>query len=317
MKEICYRIIKALEQGETPQVTPEDFPCFSEDSLEGTPEIDAGSLQAVIASLTQADIPTFERALQAIDTNEQAWLGFKIVTDPQAAIISEDTAVVGMTEEGSADDRHGVFVTTEDRSIVFSRSYSERDAFQMLDITRGPSMHNEQYAGVSWLSMPLFKKSRVFILGASNVAASVETLAQMVDFDTIAVDYDPAYLNAERFPLSKRVLIESFDKLDEFIDAGPEDYLCILSRGHMYDPECLIYGLQCGARYVGMLGCAEKNARVLALVAKHGFSADDMKDVLYAPIGLKFGAKGPKELGLCIVAQLIQIRAERRKEQRG
>jgi xanthine dehydrogenase accessory factor len=313
MKDICQNIITALEEGTVPQVAPEQIACFSAAALEGTPGVTPASLQTILESLTPADIPTFQRALDAIAHNEQAWLGFKVVTDPQIAVTSEDTAVVGMTEQGSKDGQHGIFVATEGKEIVFSREYSKRDRFQMLDITRGPHMHNEQYAGVSWFSVPLFRIDRVFILGAGDVGASTAELAHLVGFETIAVDYDPEYLNLERFPVSQRMLIDSFDNLERYLDAGPDDYICVLSRGHMFDPECLLYGLSCKAGYVGMMGCAEKNERVLELIAQKGFSQDDFKNVLHAPIGLKFGAKTPPELGMCIVAQLIQIRAERRK----
>jgi len=77
------------------------------------------------------------------------------------------------------------------------------------------------------------------------------------------VDYDPAYLYAERFPLSTRVLIESFDAIPD-LGITPDDYVCVLTRGHMFDPQALIYGIRSGAGYVGMMG-TQKNARVFEL----------------------------------------------------
>lgn len=313
LKESLLQLIDEIKQGKTPTLTDADLPCFSPLSRANKPHIQQRALHEVLTSLTPADIPTLERAILALDNNERAWLGFKIVTDKGAAVQSEDTDVVGMREQGSADAEPGLFFATEDREIIFSRAYSKRDEFQMLDITRGPAMHDEQYAGVAWLSLPLFARDRVFILGASGVGVALERYATDVGFDTIAVDYDSAYLTPERFPRSKRILVPSFDELDAYLDAKPQDYLCVLTRGHMHDPECLIYGLAVQANYIGMLGHPMKNERVLDLVEQRGYPRELLDGVLYAPIGIKFGAKGPIELGMCIAAQLIQIRAERRQ----
>ncbi len=51
------------------------------------------------------------------------------------------------------------------KEIVASRPYSARDAFQMKDVTRGPSMHNDQFNGLTWVSVPLFDPVRVWLLG--------------------------------------------------------------------------------------------------------------------------------------------------------
>jgi xanthine dehydrogenase accessory factor len=319
LRAVCERIIAALRSGQTPVVAPGEIPCFAPAALEGDPCVTPGSLEQVLGSLTKADLPVLERAVAALDADERAWLGFKIVTDPAAAIDSEDTDVVALRGKGmgSADAQPGVFVVSnptggrDDAELFFSRAPSYRDRFQMMDITRGPQMHNEQYVGVAWRSVPLFRRARVFLLGAGTVAAEVERVANMVDFETIAVDHDPAYLNPERFPLSRRVLVESFEALPD-LGIGAEDYVCVLTRGHMYDPEALVHGIRTGAGYVGMMGCAEKNERVFELATRSGIDRATL-EATHTPIGLKFGAKSPTELAMSVVAELIQVRYARRK----
>jgi xanthine dehydrogenase accessory factor len=319
LRAVCERIIAALRSGEPPVVAPEEIRCFAPAAIEGDPNLTPHSLADILGALTKADVPTFERALAAIDANERAWLGFKLVTDPAAALDSEDTDVVGLRGRGmgSADARPGVFVVlnpTGDRDqaeLVFSRAASVRDRFQMLDVTRGPRMHDEQYAGVAWKSVPLFHRSRVILFGAGTVSAEVERVANLVDFETVVVDFDPAYLNAERFPLSERVLIESFDAIPE-LGITPDDFVCVLTRGHMHDPQALVYGVRSGAGYVGMMGCAEKNHRVFELAQQANVDRAAL-EATHTPIGLKFGAKTPAELAMSITAELIQVRHERRK----
>jgi xanthine dehydrogenase accessory factor len=306
-------IIESLEVGVKPSVSPEELPCFLPEALVGNPDVKPESLDAVLATLNASDIPTFKFALEQIGSGKPAWLGFKIVTDPALAVDSLDTKVVAITGkgEGSADALPGIFVATEDSQIVFSRSYSHRDSLQMLDITRGPHMHSEQYAGVAWLSIPLEQSGRVFIFGAGEIAHWIDKVARDVDFETIVIDDNAEYLNPERLPFSKLIQIESFDAIGD-LGITPADYVLVLTRGHMHDPEALIYGIKTGAQYVGMMGCMDKNKRVFDFAEAEGVSREQL-EATHTPIGLKFGAKTSSELALCIVAELIQTRYNNRK----
>lgn len=314
MREALQAMIAALEAGAVPQADPDDFPCFSEEALANSVGIRPVDLGVVLQGLTTDDIPTLQEAICAYDSDACAWLGFKIVTDPDAAVDSEDTEVVGIKGkgEGSADALPGIFVAYEDKRIVCARPYSERDRFQMLDITRGPHMHNEQYVGVAWLSVPLRRSGRVFMFGAGEVPLWTARTAHDVGFDVTVLDCDDAYLNEERFPHARRVLLADFGHLEERgLGITEQDYVLVLTRGHMHDPEALVFGIRTGAHYVGMMGCATKNRRVFELAEKSGVTWEQL-EATSSPIGLKFGAKTPPELALCIVAELIQDRHARR-----
>lgn len=313
MRATLESLISALQKGQTPKASSRDFSCFSETELKNHPNIPQNALAIILASLSKDDIPTLKRALRALDETTPSWIGFKFVTDPVAAIHSKDTDVVGIKGkgQGSADAQPGIFFANEEKELVFSRPYSKRDLFQMLDITRGPHMHNEQYAGVAWLSVPLEHTSRAFIFGAGEVPLWVARMAHDVGFTCLVIDDDERYLSSERFPHSELILIKSYQDLSR-LDIGKHDYVLVLTRGHMHDPEALIYGINTGAHYVGMMGSATKNDRVFEMVKARGLTAKQI-EATYSPIGLKFGAKTPPELALCIVAEMIQVRAQRRK----
>ena len=143
---------------------------------------------------------------------------------------------------------------------------------QMKDVTRGPAMHNEQFDGLIWQATPLFEAKRVWLLGASDVACEVAKLATHLGFlVTVA------------------------------------DYVCVLTRGHMYDPQSCAWGVVCNAHYVGMMGCKGKNETVHDLVIGLGATEEGWARIK-RPIGLKFGAKTPAELAVSIVAELIDVR---------
>ena len=312
-KTTLQNIISDLDAGRTPVLPIEEFPCFSPAALEGNEHVDPTYLQVIAESLTAADIPVFERALRAMDEGDLAWIGFKVVYDAAEACRNTDNEVTKKYGDvGSADGEPLVFFCNDAKEIVASRAYSDRDKFQMKDVTRGPSMHNEQFEGLTWLSVPLFDAVRVWLLGASDAASEVAALAAHVGFEVTAVDYDPAYLNEGRFPDARRILLEggNFDGLAD-LACAPEDYVCVLTRGHMFDPEGCVWATRHGAHYVGMMGCKGKNDTVHDLVLAKGATEQDWERVK-RPIGLKFGAKTPAELAIAIVAELVDVRYRQR-----
>jgi len=317
MKRTCIEaVVEALKAGETPQLTTDDIPAFSEEATAGNEHLGPDDLTRLTASLSKADIPTFERALQAIDAGELAWLGFKVVYDAAAATSNTDNEVTKKYGEvGSADGESLVFFCNDAKEIVASREPSPRDLFQMKDVTRGPSMHNEQFEGLTWASVALFDPIRVWLLGASDVACELAKLARHVGFSVIAVDYDEAYINEERFPDAERILLpgDDFDGLESH-HAQPTDYVCVLTRGHMFDPQSCLWAVRHGVSYVGMMGCAGKNNTVHDLVVSRGMTEEQWESVK-RPIGLKFGAKTPAELAIAIVAELIDVRYRARYSQ--
>ena len=312
-RETLEAIIEDLKAGRTPNITTQDVPAFSESATAGNDHLSPGDLAIIAESLTADDIPTFERAIRAMDEGDLAWLGFKVVYDPQAAVAKSG---IGFTKDygevGSADGDPLVFFCNDAKEIVASRVPSKRDEFQMKDVTRGPSMHNEQFEGLTWASVPLFDAVRVWLLGASDVAVELVPLARKVGFEVLAVDYDTAYLNADRFPDAHRILLEGegFDALFD-LHASPDDYVCVLTRGHMHDPESCIWAVREGAHYIGMMGCKGKNSGIHDLIIAGGVT-EEQWDAIKRPIGLKFGAKTPAELAIAVVAELIDVRYRQR-----
>ncbi|HAM14835.1 MAG TPA: xanthine dehydrogenase [Eggerthellaceae bacterium] len=315
-KATIEKVIADLKAGRVPAIGVEEVPAFSQEATAGNEHLSPESLAEIAKSLTADDIPTFERALRAIDEGDLAWIGFKVVYDPQAAMANVDNEVTKKYGDvGSADGDPLVFFCNDAKEIVASREPSARDLFQMKDVTRGPSMHNEQFDGLIWASVPLFDPVRVWLLGASDVASELAPLAAHVGFTVTVVDYDEAYLNEARFPQAERILFDGGD-FGELVncEADPADYVCVLTRGHMFDPNSCIWALGQGVHYVGMMGCAGKNNRVHDLVIAAG-ATEEQWDSVKRPIGLKFGAKTPAELAIAIIAELVDVRYRQRYSQ--
>ncbi|MCD8199573.1 MAG: XdhC family protein [Coriobacteriaceae bacterium] len=304
-------IIDSLRAGKTPQVDPEDIPCFSAEALVNSPVIRQEHLAQILENLTEDDIPALERAITSLRLNDQAWIGFKIVTDPEACMRPDDQSFdMGPSE----DDVSTLFFANEGKDIVASRPWNKRDRKQMLDVTRGPSMHVDQFEGVTWCSVPLFTTQRVVLYGAGEVSVFLARYADDCGFTSLVIDDDEAFLTEERFPLSERVFVDAdWSNLDDVVTLDEDDYCCVVTRGHVHDTDALVHAVKSDAFYVGMMGNPGKNAGVIDDSVARGCSREDFERI-HAPIGVAIADKTPAEIAISIIAELIDVRGKARKE---
>jgi xanthine dehydrogenase accessory factor len=127
----------------------------------------------------------------------------------------------------------------------------------------------------------------------------------------VVIDDRPTFANRERFPEAEEVLVAGFDEVFDRLKIDENAYLVIVTRGHIYDGNVLEQALRTRARYIGMIGSRRKIGTLYANLMKKGISRDLLKRV-HAPIGLDIAAETPEEIAISIMAELIQVRAERK-----
>ncbi len=309
VEETVAGMVEALRAGREVECGVRDFPCIAQ-AIETNPLVSAESVQAMFAALGADDVPALEAAQDAACKGAQAWLGFKLVTDADAATQrSGEGKWMMMFDEGSADGTPGVFFADVNKKLLSARPRTRRDEFQMHDVTSGPSMHCEQFPGVVWLAQPLFSSPQVAIFGACDVAMHLADYASHVGFKTVVYDDDPEFLNEERFPSSRLVQID-FARIGD-VALTENDYACVLTRGHVHDPEVFQHALKSPCPYVGMIGHKDKVAKNILQAKDAGISPERI-DEAHSPIGIKFGAKTPAEIAVSIIAELIDVRYKAR-----
>lgn len=154
---------------------------------------------------------------------------------------------------------------------------------------------------------PLLHPGRVHLAGAGHVALATARIAAFVGFEVVVMDDRQEFANSERYPEASRVrVLDSFT--DCINDLGPDDYVIIVTRGHLHDREVLAQALRTGAGYIGMIGSRRKRAAVYDSLRQDGFTDADLARV-HCPIGLAIGADTPEEIALSIMAELVQVRA--------
>jgi len=158
---------------------------------------------------------------------------------------------------------------------------------------------------------PLILPETVHFIGAGHVAQATAPLAASVGFRLNVVDDRNDFANMERFPNANEIHVVDNLKACLPKDLGAEDYVVIMTRGHLHDKEVLAQALNAGAGYVGMIGSKKKKAAVYDSLLKDGFTQEHL-DRVHCPIGLSIGADTPEEIAVSIMAELIAFRAERR-----
>jgi xanthine dehydrogenase accessory factor len=161
---------------------------------------------------------------------------------------------------------------------------------------------------------PMLPSPRLFVCGGGHVARALVPLAAKVGFSPIVVD-DLEGEHAEgdlpaRFP-DAAATCESFD-VDAWKPALTEDdYVVVVTRDHAIDQRLMEALLPRPRAYLGLIGSQRKIAMFKDRIATRG-NAGAWEGV-HAPIGLSIGAETPEEIAIAIVAELIQVRAERRR----
>jgi xanthine dehydrogenase accessory factor len=165
---------------------------------------------------------------------------------------------------------------------------------------------------------PIITRHRMILFGGGHVSLHVARLAKMVGFWLVVADDRPEFANAERFPEADEVWSRDFEGILDGQNVTPNDYLVIITRGHLHDLVVLHQALQTPAEYVGMIGSRRKREVIFKKLREWGVTQADI-DRVHSPIGLDIGAETPEEIGISIVAELIAFRAtklQRKKDWR-
>ena len=103
---------------------------------------------------------------------------------------------------------------------------------------------------------------RVYVFGCGHVAQELVPVLAHVGFRCVAMDDRPEFASRELFPSAEEVLLIDFQRVADYVDIGPEDYVCIMTRGHAFDAVVQAQALRTPACYIGVIGSRHKAAGV-------------------------------------------------------
>lgn len=271
---------KALSSS-TPQIVDFDL---SENSASDIGMVCGGSLTVCFQPLdgkNPSNVSLIERTLSAMDAHENAWLITRIREESVESFLYVD----GDT------DFHDV-----DMSMIspYLRSKPHlTDSF--------PSYYIE----------PVARRETVYVFGGGHVAYETVPLLSRIGFRVCVYEDRADFLTKSRFPNAYGLYHGDFSDFESQININAEDYIIIMTRGHVSDFDVLSRALRTPAHYIGMIGSRRKRASIYSRLYALGFTENDTNRV-HSPIGLSIGAETPAEIAVSIVGELIRVRADRR-----
>lgn len=161
--------------------------------------------------------------------------------------------------------------------------------------------------GLRVFAEPLVAPTVLHLVGAGHVALATARVAAFAGFEVVVMDDRAEFASAERYPGAREVrVLENFNQCLRGL--GPDDYVVIVTRGHLHDRDVLAQALRTAAGYVGMIGSRGKRDAVYRSLLENGYTQADL-DRVFCPIGLAIGADTPEEIAVSIVGELIGVRA--------
>jgi len=162
----------------------------------------------------------------------------------------------------------------------------------------------------------LHTRGTIYLFGAGHVGECVAHLGAYVDFRVVVLDDRSEFANAQRFPEADQIMVVgSFADVFEELALDEDSYVVIVTRGHAHDKTVLSRSLRTRAGYIGMIGSRRKTNLIYQALMMEGFTREDLQRV-NSPIGLPIGGETPQEIGVSIVAEMIQMRNRRDAIQR-
>jgi xanthine dehydrogenase accessory factor len=159
---------------------------------------------------------------------------------------------------------------------------------------------------------PLMARHRVILFGGGHVCLHLAKVIKMIGFSLVVAEDREEFLTTERFPEADELWLAPFEGILENHHITVNDYLVIVTRGHMHDLTVLHQALQTPAEYIGMIGSVRKRDIIYSKLQEWGVSRETLQTV-HSPIGLKIGAETPEEIAISIVAELITERSAKLK----
>lgn len=165
--------------------------------------------------------------------------------------------------------------------------------------------------GATYYTEELLRPGRVFVFGGGHVAQELVPALARVGFRCVVIEDRPDFAKPELFHGVEETRLIEVSQLPEIAkEVGEHDYVCIMTRGHKDDFEVQRWILGTKARYIGVIGSANKKKGVFERLRAFGYTDEDFARVT-APIGLDIGGETPAEIAVSITAQLIMVRAGR------
>ncbi len=148
---------------------------------------------------------------------------------------------------------------------------------------------------------------KLVMIGAVHIAIPLVKFAKEVGFQTIVVDPRKAFATPERFAHADQLILKW--PQDYLVENPPDEgtYVVTISHDEKLDVPALRIACESDAFYVGALGSKKTFSGYKQQIIEAG-GDEYAVERIYSPVGLDIGARGPEEIALAIIAQVVKRR---------
>lgn len=151
-------------------------------------------------------------------------------------------------------------------------------------------------------------KNDLFIVGGGHCALALSELMSKMDFQISIFDDRPELNTIEKNRFAHDIsLIESYEKVGEFIPSGVNIYVVVMTLGYKSDETVIRQLIDKDVKYFGVLGSKAKMATLLRELKAGGLSPEKL-DRIRTPIGLPINSHTPEEIAVSIAAEIIAVK---------
>jgi len=169
------------------------------------------------------------------------------------------------------------------------------------------TMHNPDGEEIEVFADVYVPPLKLIVVGAVHMAIPLVQFANILGFHTIVVDARGAFATPERFPHTNELIIRwPADALSE-MKLNEATYLVVLTHDAKIDNPALLLALEKPLRYIGALGSRKTHAKRVAALQELGATEEQLARI-HAPIGLYLGGRGPEEIAVSIIAEIVAVK---------
>lgn len=153
-------------------------------------------------------------------------------------------------------------------------------------------------------------KCALWIAGAGHIAQAVAPLAVNLDFEVTVFDDRPALANYDFFPREVALQIGTWEEFSGLPFPASPGFGLIVTRGHRHDALVLKDWIHKPFLFLGMIGSSRKWRTIREHFLEEKIATTEQLNRVACPVGIKIRSQTVREIGISIIAQFIEKRAE-------
>ncbi len=148
---------------------------------------------------------------------------------------------------------------------------------------------------------------RLIVVGAVHIAMTLVAFGKALGFRTVVIDPRATFASSERFPNVDEMILEWPADALQNLRLDESSYVVFVTHDAKFDNPALVVSLNSPARYIGALGSRRTHAKRVTALQALGVPNEKINRI-HAPIGLDIGARGPQEIALSVISEIIAVK---------